>query len=122
MLAQFPRLDNGKFVPVLRSDLTEVGLDDGGVGLLGESALVGGHTEVLLALGLEHGVERALLAVGEAGSGSGLSNAAGHDDRAGNGSNGAGSLDQSLEGSRDSIRERSIVRRHGSTASSNGSG
>jgi hypothetical protein len=127
MLAQFLLLDDREFVPVLRSDLAEVGLDDGGVGLLGETALVGSHTEVLLALGLEEGVERALLAVGEADrGGSGLSNAGGHDDRAGivgsSVRNRAGSLDQSLECGRDSVRNRSVGRWYGSTAGSNGSG
>lgn len=127
MLAQFPLLGDGSSLPVLRCNLTEVGLDDGGVRLLGESALVGSHTEVLLALGLEDGVERALLAVGEADrSGSGLSNAGGDDDRAGivggSISNRAGSLDQSLECGRDSVRNRSVGRRDGSTTGSNGSG
>ena len=90
---------------VLRGDLTEVGVDDGGIGLVVEGVLVGGNTDVLLALGHELLVDGALGTVG-AGEGATSGSTTGgrlHDDgaggRAGRSSAGLGSSSSGSRGS-----------------------
>lgn len=84
-----PTTQKKSVLPVLRRNLTEVRLDDGGIVASSETSLVRGNTDVLLALRLENGVKRAVLAIGEgasavasssAGRRAGGSNAGGYDD------------------------------------------